>query len=91
MNKAYIKSCLDLEDECGKAAYATEKKSMKELDDFIKNLHKKFLWVERIIIKTFFLWYKNIDIQLKYNYFWVKLQQVLVILGDGFPNDFSYP
>jgi enoyl-CoA hydratase/carnithine racemase len=43
MNKAYIKSCLDLEDECGKAAYATEKKSMNELDDFIKNLHKKFL------------------------------------------------
>jgi len=42
MNKAYIKSCLDLEDECGKAAYATEKKSMKELDDFIKNLHQKY-------------------------------------------------
>jgi enoyl-CoA hydratase/carnithine racemase len=42
MNKAYIKSCFDLEDECGKAAYAIEKKSMKELDDFIKNLHEKY-------------------------------------------------
>ena len=40
MNKAYIKSCFDLEDECGKLAFA--KKSMKELDDFIKTLHKKF-------------------------------------------------
>ncbi|NHJ19813.1 MAG: enoyl-CoA hydratase/isomerase family protein [Candidatus Lokiarchaeota archaeon] len=40
MNKAYIKSCFDLEDECGKLAFA--KKSMKELDDFIKALHKKF-------------------------------------------------
>ncbi|MFX1410924.1 MAG: hypothetical protein ACFFA6_11255, partial [Promethearchaeota archaeon] len=42
MNKAYITSCFDLEDECGKAAYAKEKKSMKELDDFIKNLHQKY-------------------------------------------------
>lgn len=40
MNKAYIKSCFDLEDECGKVAF--EKKSMKELDDFIKNLHEKY-------------------------------------------------
>jgi len=40
MNKAYIKSCFDLEDECGKVAF--EKKSMKELDDFIKDLHKKY-------------------------------------------------
>ena len=40
MNKAYIKSCFDLEDECGKVAHA--KKSMKELDDFIKDLHKKY-------------------------------------------------
>ncbi len=40
MNKAYIKSCFDLEDECGKVAFA--KKSMKELDDFIKSLHKKY-------------------------------------------------
>lgn len=42
MNKAYIKSCFDLEDECGKVAYATEKKSMKELDDFIHGLYKKY-------------------------------------------------
>jgi enoyl-CoA hydratase/carnithine racemase len=40
MNKAYIKSCFDLEDECGKVAFA--KKSMRELDDFIKELHEKF-------------------------------------------------
>ena len=40
MNKAYIKSCFDLEDECGRVAHA--KKSMKELDDFIKNLHEKY-------------------------------------------------
>ncbi|MHA2392847.1 MAG: enoyl-CoA hydratase/isomerase family protein [Promethearchaeota archaeon] len=42
MNKNYIKSCFDLEDECGKVAYATEKKSMKELDEFIKGLYKKY-------------------------------------------------
>ncbi|MFX1344047.1 MAG: enoyl-CoA hydratase/isomerase family protein [Promethearchaeota archaeon] len=42
MNKAYIKSCFDLEDECAKIAYATEKKSMKELDDFIKDMYKNF-------------------------------------------------
>ncbi len=42
MNKAYIKSCFDLEDECGKVAHAKEKKSMKELDDFIKGLYDKF-------------------------------------------------
>ncbi|GAI82977.1 unnamed protein product [marine sediment metagenome] len=40
MNKAYIKSCFDLEDECGKVAF--KKKSMKELDDFIKDLYKKY-------------------------------------------------
>jgi enoyl-CoA hydratase/carnithine racemase len=40
MNKAYIKSCFDLEDECGKLAFS--KKSMKELDDFIKSLHEKY-------------------------------------------------
>ena len=43
MNKAYIKSCFDLEDECAKIAYATEKKSMKDLDDFILYMYKKFL------------------------------------------------
>jgi len=42
MNKAYIKSCFDLEDECGKAAYDIKKKTMKELDDFIKDLHEKY-------------------------------------------------
>jgi len=42
MDKAYIKSCFDLEDECGKVAYATEKKSMKELDDFIESLYDKY-------------------------------------------------
>ena len=41
MNKAYIKSCLDLEDECGKVAYA-KNKSMKELHNFIKGLHEKY-------------------------------------------------
>ena len=41
MNKAYIKSCFDLEDECGKFAYE-KKKTMKELDEFIKELHKKY-------------------------------------------------
>ena len=40
MNKAYIKSCFDLEDECGKVAFA--KKSMRELDEFIKNLHVRY-------------------------------------------------
>lgn len=40
MNKAYIKSCFDLEDECGKLAHA--KKSMKELDEFIKSMHEKY-------------------------------------------------
>jgi len=40
MNKAYIKSCFDLEEECGKVAF--KKKSMKELDDFIKDLYKKY-------------------------------------------------
>jgi len=40
MNKAYIKSCFDLEDECGKYAY--EKKTLKELDEIIKDLYKKY-------------------------------------------------
>lgn len=42
INKGYIKSCFDLEDECGEVFRSKEKKSMKELDDFIKGLHKKF-------------------------------------------------
>jgi len=42
MNKAYMKSCFDLEDECGKAAYDPKKKTMKELDDFITDLRSKY-------------------------------------------------
>lgn len=42
MNKAYIKSCLDLEDECGAVAYNPKKFTMKELDDFINSLHSKY-------------------------------------------------
>ncbi len=42
MNKAYIKSCLDLEDECGKVAYDPKKFTMKELEDFIRILNKKY-------------------------------------------------
>ena len=42
MNKAYIKSCLDLEDECGKVAYDPKKFTIKELEDFIRSLNKKY-------------------------------------------------
>ena len=42
MNKNNITSYFDLEDECGKVAYAKEKKSMKELNDFIKTLYEKY-------------------------------------------------
>jgi len=42
MNKRYIESCFDLEDKCGKLAYATEKKSMQELDEFIKGLYNNY-------------------------------------------------
>ncbi|MBD3197460.1 MAG: hypothetical protein GF317_20575 [Candidatus Lokiarchaeota archaeon] len=41
MNKAYIKSCLDLEDECGAYAYGP-KKPMSDLHDFIKDLYEKY-------------------------------------------------
>ena len=41
MNKAYLNSCMDLEDECGKIAYG-EKKTMKELDDIIQDLYKRY-------------------------------------------------
>ena len=41
MNKAYINSCMDLEDECGKIAYGP-KKTMKELDDIIQDLYKRY-------------------------------------------------
>jgi enoyl-CoA hydratase/carnithine racemase len=40
MNKNYIKECLDLEDKCGLEAYSPQKKSMEELDNFIKELYE---------------------------------------------------
>ena len=43
MDKAYIQKCFDLEEVCGKVAYDTKKKSMSELDDFIKSLSDKFI------------------------------------------------
>ncbi|MFX1307489.1 MAG: enoyl-CoA hydratase/isomerase family protein [Promethearchaeota archaeon] len=42
MNKTLIKSWFDLEDECGKIFYEKEKKSMKELDNIIKDLYSKY-------------------------------------------------
>lgn len=42
MDKGRIKAYFDLEDECGKAAYNQEINSMKDLDDFIHGLHKKY-------------------------------------------------
>jgi enoyl-CoA hydratase/carnithine racemase len=41
MNKAYIKSCFDLEDECGAYAYGP-KRSMSDLHEFIQDLYKKY-------------------------------------------------
>ncbi|MEJ2248468.1 MAG: enoyl-CoA hydratase/isomerase family protein [Candidatus Lokiarchaeota archaeon] len=41
MNKNYVKSCLDLEDECGEIAYS-KKKSMEELNSLIKNLYNNY-------------------------------------------------
>ena len=41
MNKAYINSCFNLEDECGKIAYE-KKKTIKELDKFIKELYERY-------------------------------------------------
>ena len=40
MNKTYLKSCFDLEDECGGMAYAN--KSYEEISEFIGNLYKKY-------------------------------------------------
>ena len=40
MNKGYIKSCFDLEDECGDVVYS--KMSNDELHEFVQNLHKKY-------------------------------------------------
>ena len=42
MEKGRIKSYFDLEEECGKVAYDDSIKDLKEIDDFIKGLHKKF-------------------------------------------------
>lgn len=42
MHKAYIRSCMDMEDECGAVAYAKDKKSPKELHDFISGLYKRY-------------------------------------------------
>jgi len=40
MNNKMIERWFDLEDECGKIAY--QKKTMKELDDYIKDLYKRY-------------------------------------------------
>jgi len=40
MNKRYIKTCFDLEDECGTMAYAN--KSYEEISEFIGSLYKKY-------------------------------------------------
>ena len=40
MHNKFIKEWFDLEDECGEAAY--KKMSMEELDEYIKNLFKKY-------------------------------------------------
>lgn len=41
MGKAQLSKCFDLEDECASIAYG-QKKSMKELDEFIKDIYKKY-------------------------------------------------
>ncbi len=42
MEKGRIKAYFDLEDECGKVAYNNSIKDLKEIDDFIKELHQKY-------------------------------------------------
>ncbi len=42
MEKSRIKAFFDLEDECGKVAYDNNIKDIKEIDEFIKELHQKF-------------------------------------------------
>ncbi|MBY9009713.1 MAG: enoyl-CoA hydratase/isomerase family protein [Candidatus Lokiarchaeota archaeon] len=42
MEKGRIKSYFDLEDECGKVAYDNNIKNLKDIDDFIKEIHQKF-------------------------------------------------
>jgi enoyl-CoA hydratase/carnithine racemase len=41
MEKGKIKSYFDLEDECRKFAYDNSVRDLKNVDNFIKNLHKK--------------------------------------------------
>lgn len=41
MNKAYINSCLDMEDKCGAYAYSP-KGSMKDMQDFLDGIEKNF-------------------------------------------------
>ncbi|MBY9016992.1 MAG: enoyl-CoA hydratase/isomerase family protein [Candidatus Lokiarchaeota archaeon] len=43
MNKRYIKSCFDLEEDCGKVTYDKKKKNMKELDEFLEGMREKFI------------------------------------------------
>jgi len=43
MNKKYLKSCFDIEEEYGKVAYDTNKKSMKEFDEFIKSIYNRYI------------------------------------------------
>ncbi len=42
MEKGRVKSYFDLEDECGKVAYDRRVKELKEIDDFIKSLYRKY-------------------------------------------------
>jgi len=43
MNKRYIKSCFDLEEDCGRVTYDKKKKNMKELDEFLEGMREKFV------------------------------------------------
>ena len=43
MEKGRIKAYFDLEDECGKVAYDNSVKDLKEIDDFIRELHQKYI------------------------------------------------
>lgn len=40
MNKSYIKDCLDLEDDSGLLAYSPQKKSMDDLEEYIRKLYE---------------------------------------------------
>ncbi|MFW9949311.1 MAG: enoyl-CoA hydratase/isomerase family protein [Candidatus Thorarchaeota archaeon] len=42
MHKGFIKSCFDLEDECGKVAYDNNIKSLKEIDEFLNKIQEKY-------------------------------------------------